>query len=112
MVRTRCWAASILRTRPASRDRLELFDFVIPKSREASERILPAINRPRRDSVEAFLHAWIDTQQVRPPDSLAFAFLNDVGPAVPSDVPEAFAAYGIRQVPWSKREEVREQLVN
>ncbi len=89
-----------------------LFDFVIPKSRRASERILRAINRPRRDSAEAFLHAWMDTQQVRPPDSLAFAFLNDVGQAVPSDVPEAFAAYGIRQVPWSEREDVREQLVH
>lgn len=88
-----------------------LFDFVIPKSRKAPERILRAINRPRRDSAEAFLHAWTDTQQVRPPDSLAFAVLNDLGQQVPADVPEAFTAYNIRPVLWTQREEVRAELV-
>jgi Domain of unknown function DUF1828/Domain of unknown function DUF1829 len=88
-----------------------LFDFVIPKSRQAPERILRAINRPRRDSAEAFLHAWTDTQQVRPPDSLAFAVLNDLGQQVPADVPEAFAAYNITPVLWSQRETVKAQLV-
>jgi len=33
-------------------------------AQQAPERILRAINRPRRDSAEAFLHAWTDTQQV------------------------------------------------
>ena len=88
-----------------------LFDFVIPKSRSAPERILRAINRPRRDSAEAFLHAWSDTQQVRPPDSLAFAILNNMAQPVPSDVPEAFAAYNIRPVLWTRREDVRLELV-
>ncbi len=87
-----------------------LFDFVIPKSRQAPERILRAINRPRRDSAEAFLHAWADTQQVRPRDSLAFAVLNDFGQPVPTDVSEAFVAYQIKPVLWSQREEVRSQL--
>ncbi len=89
-----------------------LFDFVIPKSRKAPERILRAINRPRRDSAEAFLHAWSDTQQVRPPDSRAFAILNDVGQQVPSDVSEAFGAYNIKPVMWSQRESVRAELAS
>lgn len=87
-----------------------LFDFVIPKSRQAPERILRAINRPRRDSAEAFLHAWTDTLQVRPPDSQAYAVLNDIGRPVPEDVSEAFSAYNIRPVLWTQREEVRKQL--
>lgn len=89
-----------------------LFDFVIPKSRQAPERILRAINRPRRDSAEAFLHAWTDTQQVRSPDSVAFAILNDIGQSVPAEVTEAFEAYRISPVLWSKREEVRSSLVS
>jgi hypothetical protein len=88
-----------------------LFDFVIPKSRQAPERILRAINRPRRDSAEAFLHAWTDTQQVRPPESRAFAILNDLGHQVPADVAEAFSAYNITPVLWSQREGIRAQLV-
>jgi len=87
-----------------------LFDFVIPKSKRAPERILRAINRPRRDSAEAFLHAWTDTQQVRPTDSLAFALLNDIGRPVPDDVPEAFAAYNVKPILWSQRDSVREEL--
>jgi hypothetical protein len=88
-----------------------LFDFVIPKSKQAPERIMRAINRPRRDSAEAFLHAWTDTQQVRPPDSRAFAVLNDIAEPVPSDVSEAFTAYNVRPVLWTQREELRPELV-
>jgi hypothetical protein len=87
-----------------------LFDFVIPKSRSAPERILRAINRPQRNSAEAFLHAWTDTQKVRPPDSIAFALLNDIGQPVPAEVPEAFVAYEIKPVLWSMREEIKDQL--
>ena len=87
-----------------------LFDFIIPKSRNAPERILRAINRPRRDTAEAFLHAWSDTQQARPSGSLAFAILNDIPQPVPSDVSEAFAAYEIKSVLWSMRDGARPQL--
>ncbi len=88
-----------------------LFDFVIPKSRRAPERMLKAINRPKRNSAETFLHAWTDTQQVRPPESRAFALLNDMGQAITSEVPEAFAAYQVRSVLWSARNEVLEELL-
>lgn len=88
-----------------------LFDFVIPKSRNAPERLLRAINRPRRNSAEAFLHAWTDTQQIRQPDSRAFAFLNDIGQSVPSEVSEAFQAYSIAPVLWTHRENVRDTLL-
>lgn len=87
-----------------------LFDFVIPKSRREPERILRAINRPRRNSAEAFLHAWMDTQQVRAEDSRAYALLNDIGQSVPSEVPEAFEAYNIRPVLWSERQAVQQEL--
>ncbi len=47
-----------------------LFDFVIPKSpRKQPERIVQAINRPTRDNAEAFIYAWSDTREVRPPES-------------------------------------------
>lgn len=89
-----------------------LFDFVIPKSRRAPERIIRAINRPRRSNAETFLHAWTDTQRVRQPDSRAFALLNDLGYPIPTDVPEAFQAYAISPVLWSQKESVREELAS
>ncbi|MGD1072470.1 MAG: DUF1828 domain-containing protein [Bryobacteraceae bacterium] len=87
-----------------------LFDFVVPKSRRAPERILRAINRPNRATAETFIHAWSDTREVRSPESQAYAILNDSDQAVPAEVPEALITYNIRPVLWSYREEVRERL--
>jgi len=82
-----------------------LFDFVIPKSRRQSERIVRAINRPNRNAAESFIHAWSDTRQVRPPESKAYAVLNDEEP-VSGDVIEALQTYQIRPVLWQARAEV------
>lgn len=51
-----------------------LFDFVVPKSRKQPERIVQAINRPTRDTAESFAFAWVDTREVRPPESRAMRF--------------------------------------
>jgi hypothetical protein len=82
------------------------FDFVIPKSRKQSERILQAINRPTRDSAEAFIYAWSDTREVRSPESKAYAILNDEEQPISSSVVEAFRNYHIKPVPWSQRVDV------
>ena len=68
-----------------------LFDFVIPKSRQYPERILKTINRPSRDTAEVLAFSWIDTREVRPIESKAYAFLNDSESAVPAAVLDASA---------------------
>ena len=87
-----------------------LFDFVIPKSRRRPERILQAINRPRRDTAQAVAFAWIDTKEVRPSDSRAYAFLNDSEQSVPIEVLDALRNYDVQPILWSRREDVREEL--
>ncbi|HWY53831.1 MAG TPA: DUF1829 domain-containing protein [Terriglobales bacterium] len=87
-----------------------LFDFVIPKSRKQSERIVQAINRPTRDSAESFIHAWSDTREVRPPDSKAYALLNDTDQTISGSVMDAFRNYQIRPVPWTQRVDVVAEL--
>jgi hypothetical protein len=87
-----------------------LFDFVIPKSRKQPERILQTMNRPSRDTAQAIAFAWIDTKDVRPPDSRAYALLNDTEQAVPPPVIEALHNYDVRPVEWSKRERALEEL--
>jgi hypothetical protein len=88
-----------------------LFDFVIPKSRRYPERILHTINRPSRDTAQALAFAWIDTKEVRPPDSKAYAFLNDSEQTISLSVLEALRNYDVNPVLWTKREEVRQQFV-
>lgn len=87
-----------------------LFDFVVPKSKKAPERILRAINRPNRDTAQAMAFAWIDTREVRPSDSQAFAFLNDTEQAPTTVVIDALQNYEVYPVLWSEREAVREVL--
>ena len=61
-----------------------VFDFVIPKSPRQPERILKTINRPNRDTAQVVAFSWIDTKEVRSPDSKAYAFLNDTEHAFPA----------------------------
>jgi len=86
------------------------FDIVIPKSRRQPERILQTINRPRRDAAQTIAFAWFDTRDARPPESRAYAMLNDTDQAVPTEVMDALRNYEVRPVLWSERETVAEEL--
>ena len=80
------------------------FDFLIPRSRNAPERIVRAINHPTHDSATTLLFAWYDTREVRPATSEAYAILNDAekGPSI--DVIEALHQYDVKTVLWSERD--------
>jgi uncharacterized protein DUF1828/uncharacterized protein DUF1829 len=86
------------------------FDFAIPASRSRPERIVKAVATPTRDMAKLISFSWIDTRDVRPADSVAYAFLNDSGVSGLVPVIEALEAYGIKPVPWSARESAREDL--
>jgi hypothetical protein len=86
------------------------FDFVIPKSRQQPERIVKAVNRASRETAEAVAFSWIDTKEVRPPDSRAYALLNDSEQSVSQPIIDALSNYEVRPVRWSEREGVRVEL--
>ncbi|GAA4473882.1 DUF1829 domain-containing protein [Gluconacetobacter asukensis] len=88
-----------------------MFDFVIPKSKVASERIIRAINNPSRSTAQNLIMAWIDTKDSRPESSESFAFLNDNEKTIAGNVTEALRNYGITPVAWSQRDQFRERLV-
>ncbi|MCL5884273.1 MAG: DUF1829 domain-containing protein [Deltaproteobacteria bacterium] len=87
-----------------------LFDFVIPKSRIQPERIVRAISRPTRDTAQAMAFSWIDTKEVRPPESRAYAILNDSEHAISESVIEAMRNYAVRPILWSMRDHVRQEF--
>ncbi len=88
------------------------FDFVIPKSRRQPERVIQTINRPSRDTSEAAAFAWIDTREVRPSDSRAYAFLNDQEQRVPVSATSALNSYQMLPVAWSNRNSVLKELTS
>jgi hypothetical protein len=88
----------------------QLFNFVIPKSRKAPERIVQALNRPTRETAMLFIGAWTDTRQTRPSESRAYAMLNDIEQPISGSVMDALRSYEINAVPWSIRAQVVAEL--
>jgi len=86
------------------------FDFVIPASLKAPERLLRAINHPNRDTISSYIFAWSDTREVRAEDTQAYAILNDEEHSPSSDLLQALRVYRIRSVLWSQREQHVEAL--
>ena len=87
-----------------------LFQFVIPKSTEQPERILRPINRPNRDRAQSMAFSWIDTKDVRPSESRAYAILNDSDSAVSVSVLDAMRNYEVQPILWSERERALPEL--
>ncbi|MDR0564768.1 MAG: DUF1829 domain-containing protein [Azoarcus sp.] len=86
------------------------FDFVVPKSKRAPERILRVINNPNKDTAQSAAFAWMDTKEVRSSDSQAFAILNDRDRQIGDAVKGALDSYNIEPVLWHEREKFRERL--
>lgn len=86
------------------------FDFVIPKSKKASERLVKTINNPTKNAVDLFIMDWLDTKDGRSEEASAFVIVNDTQKPVEQPIQQALENYGIRCCPWSKRESVREKL--
>lgn len=82
----------------------DMFDFVIPKSRQKPERIIQAVNNPQKDAVKALVFKWLDTKETRTPESKLYAFLNDSNINVSQSVIDALRNYEVEPVPWSERE--------
>lgn len=87
------------------------FDFVIPKSKDAPERVLQVISNPSRSTAESFAWAWIDTRDIRRPGSKAFAILNDKKP-IPPTVLSALKSYEVTPIPWNSRTELLPEIIS
>lgn len=81
------------------------FDFAIPASNGHAERLVRTINRPTRNSAEALAFAWVDTREVRKPNTEAYAFLNDEDGSVPDTAISALTNYEVKPIMWTKREQ-------
>lgn len=87
-----------------------LFDFVIPKSARAPERILKAMNSPRRDRAESLIFAVDDTKHTRGSDVSFLALVNDSRREVPAEIITALETYEINARRWSRRTDLVEVL--
>lgn len=79
------------------------FDFVIPKSKSAPERVIKSANSLNKQSTSILLFSWKDAQEHRGIESKLYVFLNDAAKPVSKDVLSAISQYDASPVPWSQR---------
>lgn len=81
------------------------YDFAIPKSSTAPERLVRAINSPNKQAAELAIFAWTDTRAVREDAAKMYAMLNDSETKIAGDVADALKQYDIVPVTWSERQQ-------
>jgi len=87
------------------------FDFVIPASGRAPERVVATLNRPTKQQVELRLFSFMDIRDVRPSDFQAMIFLNDEE-GVPERALDALAQYRVEPLFWTRRRQYADRLRN
>ncbi len=88
------------------------FDFVIPKSAVASERLVQTLNHANRATAQRAAFVWVDVRELREPGAQSFAFINDSEEVPLPSVIEALSAYDVKPVLWSQRDQVRPALAS
>ncbi len=87
-------------------------DFLIPHSKTRPERMVQTINAPNRNTISAYLFSLSDTREARGQQSESYAFLNDQERQIGGDILEALAAYEVKPVYWSHREQYVQALAS
>lgn len=88
------------------------FDFIIPKSKKETQRIIQTISSPKRSSVENLMFKWQDTMECRLPDTKFIALVNDTEKNISTQFSEAFDKYNIALIPWSERDDFIDLLAS
>lgn len=87
-----------------------LFDFAIPESPDAPERLIKCYNKLDTSKAKILLFGWQDTRSVRSKDSQLYTFINDDGGNVQPSTLLGLTEYEIIPVMWTEREKVIDRL--
>lgn len=87
------------------------YDFAIPKSKQAPERMIKVVNSLTRDYAKTIIFSWQDTINTRPGDSRLYTFIHDTDRKVSSDALAALSEYSISPIVWSKRDQFASALI-
>lgn len=80
------------------------YDFAIPKSKSAPERIIKVVNNIDQTQANSILFLWDDTRQNREQNSTLYVFLQDKYKNVSSTIITSMKNYNVIPVKWSARD--------
>jgi len=90
---------------------LHRFDFSLPKTKTKPQRYISAVNSPNQINSKLALFNWQDVLPNRSPDGILYVFLNDNRKVSQSAI-DAYRAYKVEPVLWSKRIEYLDKLIS
>jgi len=85
-------------------------DFLVPSSATQPERLIQAINTPRKDQVMSAIFSFSDVSAIREDAIKPIVIYNDENSALSSESSKALNEYGITNYKWSQKEEILEAL--
>ncbi|MGM0520387.1 MAG: DUF1829 domain-containing protein [Campylobacterota bacterium] len=83
------------------------FEYLIPKSKNASERTIRLLNRPKTENLKATLFAFEDTRDSR--NGNGYIILNDEN-SIKSELIAAINEYNIKPILWSEKNKYIDEL--
>lgn len=86
------------------------YDFVIPKSSHAPQRLIQTCNSIELGQTKAFLFGWMDTKDRRNDNSKLYIIYNDQQKDINTDIEEALKNYGAESIPWTDRDNYKSIL--
>lgn len=86
------------------------YDFAIPKSKNAPQRIIKVVNNLTIDYTRSILFTWGDISEARKDSSVLYTFIHDTEKKVTQDAVVALKQYDIKPILWTKRNEFEKIL--
>lgn len=87
------------------------YDFAIPKSKNAPERIIKVVNNIDQQQTNSIIFLWEDTLQERPQDSALYVFMQDSAKKIPAQIISTMNTYKVTPVSWSSRNRYAAELL-
>ncbi len=86
-------------------------DFLIPQSKNKPERLIKTINNAKKDTVLSSIMAFNDINQLRETKTQNYVVYNDIEKEVSKDIISALENYGVKNIPWSKKELCQSEFI-
>lgn len=88
------------------------FDFAIPKSKNAGERLIKLVKDPTNDAARLALFSWADTKAQRGASAKFYVIYRNSSTKDNSKFRTALTSYDAISFPWDERDQFSEALAN
>ncbi len=85
-------------------------DFLVPSSRTKPERLIQAVNTPKKDAIRLAAFAFNDIAEIRTEQISFYVIYNDMDKSISTEVLSVLDNYQIKSIPWTQKERCAEEF--